>query len=102
MWFYRLRGYRIIGVNVRRKEGEIDIVARRGRMLAICEVKTRQSTRFGEGWESVDKRKERQLSRLADYYVAKFPDCQIRYDILSLLWTGWRFKVTYFHDAFRG
>lgn len=70
-------------------------------MLVICEVKTRQSTAFGEGWEAVDKRKREQLIRLAARYEIQFPDLQIRYDILSLLWTGWRFKVTHFADAFQ-
>lgn len=40
LWL-RLKGYRILGERVRTPAGEIDIVARRGRMLAFVEVKAR-------------------------------------------------------------
>lgn len=101
-WFYRLRGYRIVARNVRFRDGEIDLVARRGRTIAIVEVKTRQSTALGEGWEAVDRRKRERLIDLADRYAAHCPrgTC-LRYDILSLQWTGRRFAITYFPDAFR-
>jgi putative endonuclease len=83
------------------KGGEIDLVARRGGMLVICEVKTRQSVTAGEGHEAVDRIKRERLVNLADHYAATMPHLQIRYDILSLLWTGRRFAVTHFPDAFR-
>jgi putative endonuclease len=100
-WFYRLRGYRIVARNVRSKGGEIDLVVRRGRLLVIAEVKTRQSTAAGEGFDAVDRRKREQLVRLADHYVATMRNVQIRYDVLSLFWNGHRFVVTHFPDAFR-
>ena len=40
-WFLRLRGYRILGRNLRFPHGEIDIVARRGGIVAFVEVRTR-------------------------------------------------------------
>lgn len=100
-WFYRLRGYAIVARNVRSREGEIDLVARRGKMLVIVEVKARQSTTAGEGFDAVDRAKREQLVRLADRYVAEMRDVQLRYDILSLFWNGRRFIVTHFPDAFR-
>ena len=100
-WFYRLRGYSIVERNLRLRAGEIDLVARRGRTVAIVEVKTRQSRTAGEGFDAVDRRKRERLVRLGDQYAAMHPGVQLRYDILSLFWTGWRFAVTYFEDAFR-
>ena len=38
----RLKGYRIVARNFRTKAGEIDIVARRGDLVAIVEVKARR------------------------------------------------------------
>ncbi|HEY2828982.1 MAG TPA: YraN family protein [Thermoanaerobaculia bacterium] len=100
-WFYRFRGYRIVDRNARSKGGEVDLVVRRGRTLVICEVKTRQSLAAGAGHESVDRRKREQLIRLGEQYVVRFPDLQIRYDILSLFWNGRRFVIEHFPDAFR-
>ena len=100
-WFYRLRGYRVVGRNVRLREGEIDLVVRRGRTLVVVEVKTRQSTTAGEGFDAVDRRKREQLVRLADQYVASLRDVELRYDVLSLFWNGRRFIVKHFPDAFR-
>jgi len=86
---------------VRLRDGEIDLVARRGRTLVIVEVKTRQSTTAGEGFDAVDRVKREQLVRLADQYVANLRDVELRYDVLSLFWNGRRFIVTHFPDAFR-
>ena len=97
-----MRGYRILDRNVRSKAGEIDLVARRGKTLVICEVKTRQSLAYGAGHEAVDRNKREQLIRLADRYAATLPHLlMIRYDILSLFWNGRRFIVDHFPDAFR-
>ncbi len=38
-----LRGYQILGFRLKSPAGEIDILARRGRVLAVVEVKRRQS-----------------------------------------------------------
>jgi len=100
-WFYRLRGYRVLARNVRSRDGEIDLVVRRGRTIVIAEVKTRQSTVAGEGFDAVDRIKREQLIRLADRYVAEMRDVELRYDVLSLFWNGRRFIVTHFADAFR-
>lgn len=100
-WFYRLRGYRIAGRNVRLSAGEIDLVARRGRTIAIVEVKTRQSLAAGEGYEAVDRKKRERLVSLATEYTARERNVQVRYDVLSLFWNGRRFVVSHYPDAFR-
>ena len=100
-WFYRLRGYEIMERNARHAAGEVDLVARRGSTLVIAEVKTRQTRTAGEGHEAVDRKKRERLIRLGDHYVALYPEAQLRYDIVSIFWTGWRFEVTHYEDAFR-
>ena len=92
-WIYRVRGYRIAARNLRIGGGEIDLVARRGRTLVIAEVKTRQSLAAGEGCEAVDRRKQEQLVRLGGLLLARQRQpVQLRYDIVSLYWTGWPFS----------
>ena len=100
-WFYRLRGYRVLARNVRLGAGEIDLVVQRWKTIAIVEVKTRQTDAFGEGYEAVDRRKRERLIRLGDRYAARHPEARLRYDVVSLFWTGWRFRITYLPDAFR-
>jgi putative endonuclease len=100
-WFYRLRGYSILERNARLPAGEIDLVVKRGATVVIVEVKTRQTDVGGEGHEAVDRRKRERLIRLGDQYVVKHPEAQLRYDILSIRWTGYRFIVTHYADAFR-
>lgn len=99
-WFYRLRGYSIVARNVRLPAGEIDLVVKRGATIVIAEVKTRQTRSAGEGYEAVTRTKRERLIRLGDQYAARHPDARLRYDIVSLYWTGWRFVITHFPDAF--
>lgn len=40
-WYLRLKGWRILAQRVKTPRGEIDLVARRGRMVAFVEVKWR-------------------------------------------------------------
>jgi len=100
-WFYRLRGYRILERNARLPAGEIDLVVKRGATIVIAEVKTRQTKIAGEGHEAVNRAKRERMIRLGDQWAARHPEAQLRYDIVSLYWTGWRFVVTHFPDAFR-
>ncbi|HYC90881.1 MAG TPA: YraN family protein [Thermoanaerobaculia bacterium] len=100
-WHYLLRGYRILARNVRLPAGEIDLVVKRGATIVIAEVKTRQSVAAGEGHEAVTRAKRERMIRLGDQWGARHPHAQLRYDILSLYWNGWRFVVTHYADAFR-
>lgn len=100
-WFYRLRGYRILARNLRSRAGEIDLVVRRGGVIVIAEVKTRQTMTAGAGHDAVDRRKREQLVRLGEEYAASAPGVRLRYDVLSIFWTGWRFVVAHYADAFR-
>jgi len=40
-WYLRLKGWRILARRVKTPRGEIDLIARRGRMVAFVEVKWR-------------------------------------------------------------
>jgi putative endonuclease len=42
-WYLRLKGWRILARRARVPGGEVDVVARRGRMVAFVEVKQRSS-----------------------------------------------------------
>lgn len=59
------QGFVVLERNWRCDIGEIDIVARDGDTLVVCEVKTRTSTAFGHPLEAVTPQKAARLRRLA-------------------------------------
>lgn len=59
------QGMSVLDRNWRCATGELDIVARDGATLVICEVKTRRTTHYGSPVEAVGPRKVRRLRELA-------------------------------------
>lgn len=59
-WYLRLRGWRILDRRVRTPAGEVDLVAKKGALIAFVEVKTRATV--AELDLAID---ERRLSRVA-------------------------------------
>ena len=47
--YLRLKGYRVLERNWRSKLGEIDILVRKGNILALVEVKSRADTALARG-----------------------------------------------------
>ncbi len=83
---YRLRGYRILGTNVWAGGNEIDVLARRGRRLVFCEVKSKESGRYGDPLAMVGPEKQRRLRRAAETWLAGHPELQrleVRFDVVA-------------------
>ena len=80
-------GMEIIERNWRCELGEIDIVARDGTTLVVCEVKTRTSTAYGAPTHGVTPRKAARLRRLAIRWLAEHPmhPGEIRIDVVGIL-----------------
>lgn len=84
--WYRAAGYEIIARNWRCREGEIDIVARKARLLVFCEVKTRSSTAFGAPIEAITPAKARRLRVLATRFIAATGHHgDLRFDVASVM-----------------
>ncbi len=79
-------GMQIIETNWRVATGEIDIIARDGDCLVICEVKTRRHTRAGSPVEAVTPEKLARLRRLAGQYLATLSakPQHIRIDVVAI------------------
>ena len=95
----QFQGYRIIARRQRTPVGEIDVVARRGRVLAIVEVKVRADRT--KALESVSRRQRKRLERAAQWLLAGRTDLahlNIRYDVMAI--APWRMP-TYISDAWR-
>jgi putative endonuclease len=81
----RLRGYRILGRNVRVAGREVDVVARRGHTLVVCEVKARRSRSRGAPAEAVDPRKQRRLAEAGEMLLAAHADAErVRFDVIAV------------------
>lgn len=73
LWHYRLRGYRIVGTNVRAGRNELDLIVRRGRDLTFVEVKERAGSGFGGAVGAVDREKRRRLRQAARVWLSRNP-----------------------------
>src|SRR5207253_2258027 len=63
--WYEANGYEVLARNWRCREGELDLVVRRGRTIVFCEVKTRGSDAFGLPVEAVSRSKRQRVRVLA-------------------------------------
>ena len=55
--FLKKNKYKIINRNYRTPYGEIDIIARKNKLIVFVEVKTRSTTYFGSGLEAITRKK---------------------------------------------
>ena len=83
--FLRRKGYRIVARNFRCRLVEIDIIARKGEVLAFVEVKLRKNDRFGEAREFVTYAKQRRVLAAAEFYLARErEELQPRFDVVEV------------------
>ncbi len=66
----RSQGFQIVGQNVRVGRLELDVVATRGSLLVVVEVRTRTSRRFGSPVDTLDHQKINRVRRAAAAYAA--------------------------------
>ena len=81
-WLLRVKGYRILAVNWRCTAGEVDILARRGTVLAAIEVK-RRTAGLAPGESAGDAalfaispRQRARVARAAEVFLSRRGDCQ--------------------------
>src|SRR3954447_16409746 len=86
LW-YRLRGYRLLGGKAWAGGNELDVIARRGRRLVFCEVKSKGGPGFGDPLEMVTPEKQRRLRRAAEAWLAQHPEARslsLAFDVIAL------------------
>ena len=69
-WYLRLKGWRIVARRVRTARGEIDLVARRGRVVAFVEVKWRRTADELAG--ALDQHRLRRVVACAEAVAARY------------------------------
>lgn len=99
VWWLRLQGFRILARNWRHPLGEIDILARRGRLLVAVEVKWRDS--LGQAAEAVQVAQRRRIAQAAAVFLGQQPDAatlSLRFDAMLLAPGRWPHHI---RDAWR-
>ena len=98
-WHLRARGYRVLARRLRTVAGEIDILARRGGVLAVIEVKARPT--LAQAAESIGAHQRKRVTRAAEAFLAQHPALaalDLRFD--AMLAAPWRLPV-HIRDAWR-
>jgi putative endonuclease len=83
-WWLRLKGWQIVGRRMRTPLGEVDLVARRGSMIAFVEVKARATA--AELDLAIDERRLARVAAAAEilwHELAK-PGDDMRIDVMLL------------------
>jgi len=84
------RGYQILDKKIRSPFGELDLVARKSGRVIFVEVKTRSTAQFGLPEEAVDLAKQKQITKLAEWYLQKnkIENVSARLDVIALIYDG--------------
>lgn len=93
------KGFRLLARRFKTPLGEIDLIAKRGRLVVFVEVKARPTR--AQALESVGPAAERRIIGAADLWLAQRPDAaglNLRYDMILVV--PWRLPQ-HLPDAFR-
>ncbi len=80
-----LKGYHLLATRYKTREGEIDLIVRRGDVIAMVEVKARAT--LAEAVEAVSPRQQRRIIAAAAQYRAEQEigeDITVRFDIIAI------------------
>jgi putative endonuclease len=84
-WHLRLHGWRVLATDWRCPAGEIDILARRGAVLAVVEVKTRGDLVIAAN--AIAPRQRRRIARAASAFLLTRPELAglaLRFDVMLI------------------
>lgn len=105
-FYLRRKGYTVVARrwSSGNQRGDIDLIAWRGSLLCIVEVKTRTAHDLTPAEAAVDSHKRHMLRRLARQYVRQLPGqtaLQVRFDMVSVyLVPGQKQEFVHFENAF--
>ncbi|KPJ59801.1 MAG: hypothetical protein AMJ46_09790 [Latescibacteria bacterium DG_63] len=101
--FLNLKGYEIVGRNVRSRRSEIDIIAKKAGCLVFVEVKLRGSAGISEPSECLDKRKRVRLTKGALSFLQNCPENlyrTVRIDVVTITRSRNELVVEHIENAF--
>jgi putative endonuclease len=101
--YLKKKKFEIVKKGFRLYRGEIDLIARDRETLVFIEVKARRKGALGLPEESVDIRKQKQIRKIAEGYLAlnNIDDMECRFDVISIVFDDkGSFSLFHFEDAF--
>jgi len=101
--YLKKENYRIVEKGYRLYRGEIDLIALDGETHVFIEVKTRGPGALGLPEESVNVRKQSQIRKIAEGYLAMhdIDEVECRFDVISLVFDDDdNYSLTHYKDAF--
>jgi putative endonuclease len=98
----RRQRYAILERNYSCKLGEVDLIALDGRTVVFVEVKSRTGEGYGTPFDAVTRRKRRQITRVAQYYVLqhRLADRDVRFDVVGIWWEDGAPRCELIRNAF--
>lgn len=99
--FLQKNGYSILETNWVFQKAEVDIIAQKGNILAVVEVKTRSSVEFGLPQDFVKPSKVKLLVKAVnEYVISNDLEAEIRFDIIAIHREDKTYKIEHLEDAF--
>jgi putative endonuclease len=102
--FLRRLGYRVLQHNFSCNLGEIDIIALDGACIVFVEVRSTEAADTSGPANSVDRRKQQKLTKLAHYYLQtkRLAGCAARFDVLAISWPAYEPepRIVHYQNAF--
>ena len=89
-----LKGYRIVARRWKTKLGEVDLIARRGDLVLVVEVKCRPT--LIEAMDAIGHQSQRRIEGAADLWLMRQPDfarLSVRFDMVAVLPRRWPVHV---------
>ncbi len=93
-WALRLKFFRIVENRFKTKSGEVDLIARRGNLVLMVEVKARPT--LEQAMDAVTTSALRRIEAAGDEWLAKqadYANLSIRYDLMAVLPKRWPIHV---------
>jgi putative endonuclease len=99
--FLMENGYGILEKNYRFRKAELDIIALKGTLLVIVEVKSRASDAIMDPKEAITPKKMKLLITAANEYVtANGLEVEVRFDIIAVLKEKDTYRIEHIENAF--
>ncbi len=102
--FLERSGWTVVDRNFRMGRKEIDLIARRGGVVAFVEVKTRAGSGYGHPLEAITWKKRREIQQVAAAWVDRkgSPGESYRFDAVAvLIGGGGEPRIEHVEDAWR-
>lgn len=97
------RGFSILERNYLCKGGEIDLIARRGDLLVIMEVRYKRAGTLRDAIETVTLDKQRRIMQSARHFLQRHPElakCNVRFDVAGVSGNGLFLECDWVENAF--